>query len=426
MTSFRPCGSFVLLAIAALATLVLSFAAMPAAAQTFSVLHNFEGSDGWQPFAGLTIDPAGNLYGTTQYGGLENCDGGGPAGCGVAYKLRKINSGWVISVLYEFEGREDFLPTDPGTITLGPDGIPYGVQAFGGENEAGLLFQLQPPVTAPRSANAPWSYKVDWAYGGGNDGGQPSQVIFDPAGNIWGSEGDGGPPNSEGIVYELTPSTSGWNETIIYSFIDTDGYAPAGPVGAQLDSSGNVYGVTRSGGNQQCGGGGCGTVYELSPSGSGWTITFLHTFQQDSEGGDPGPLVRDSNGNLFGLTCRYASGNGGTIWELSPSAGGWVFQVLYTFPWQTQEFAGPFRPVIGADGALYGVNNWGGADNYGSVYRVAPTSGGGWNYTDLYSFTGTSDGCYPRGPVALDPAGNIYGTTQGCALGGGDIWEVVP
>ena len=425
MTCSEQCRSFVGLPIATIATLFMMFAALPAPAQTFTVLHNFEGSDGWQPFAGLTIDPAGNLYGTTQYGGILNCDGGGPAGCGVAYKLKKLDSSWVLSVLNEFQGREDFLPTDPGTITLGPGGVPYGVQAFGGTNEAGLLFQLQPPVTAPRTANAPWSYAVDWAYDSGNDGGQPSQVTFDPAGNIWGAEGDGGPPGAEGIVYELTPSASGWNQTIIYSFLDPDGYEPAGPVDVSLDPSGNIYGVTRAGGNQQCGGGGCGTVYELTHTSSGWSVTYLHVFQQDTEGGDPGPLVRDSSGNLFGLTCRYASDNGGTIWELSPSGSGWVFTVLYSFPWQTQEFAGPFRPVIGADGALYGVNNWGGANDYGSVYKLAP-AGSSWNYTDVYSFTGGADGCYPRGPVALDPAGNVYGTTQQCALGGGDVWEVVP
>jgi hypothetical protein len=264
MTCSEQCRSFVGLPIATIATLFMMFAALPAPAQTFTVLHNFEGSDGWQPFAGLTIDPAGNLYGTTQYGGILNCDGGGPAGCGVAYKLKKLDSSWVLSVLNEFQGREDFLPTDPGTITLGPGGVPYGVQAFGGTNEAGLLFQLQPPVTAPRTANAPWSYAVDWAYDSGNDGGQPSQVTFDPAGNIWGAEGDGGPPGAEGIVYELTPSASGWNQTIIYSFLDPDGYEPAGPVDVSLDPSGNIYSVTRAGGNQQCGGGGCGTVYELT------------------------------------------------------------------------------------------------------------------------------------------------------------------
>src|ERR1700691_238748 len=91
---------------------LIGFAAVPAQAQTFSVIHRFTGSDGSQPFAGVTMDSAGNLYGTTQYGGMLNCDGGGVPGCGVAYKLKKVNSSWIISVLYEFQGSDgDFLPT---------------------------------------------------------------------------------------------------------------------------------------------------------------------------------------------------------------------------------------------------------------------------------------------------------------------------
>jgi hypothetical protein len=102
-----------------------------------------------------------------------------------------------------------------------------------------------------------------------------------------------------------------------------------------------------------------------------------------------------------------------------------VITVLYTFPRPTQEDAGPFRPVMDANGALYGGNNWGGSHNFGNVYRIAP-SNGGWTYTDLYDFTGAADGCYPRGPVALDGAGNVYGATEQCAEGGGDVYEVTP
>jgi hypothetical protein len=424
--NFEESPGALFLALASAILFAVGTAAL-AEGQTFTVLHNFALTDGAQPFAGVTMDAAGNLYGTTEYGGILNCDNGGVPGCGVAYKLRQVHSSWILSVLYEFQGNDGgFLPTDPGDITLAPDGSPYGTQLLGGEEFSGTVFNLLPPATASVSANTQWSYKLDHVFGTGNDGGAPSQPTFDQAGNIFGAAAGGG-LGGWGIVYELTPSGGAWTETILYNFLGgPDGAAPAD---LTFDEAGNIYGVTRSGGNQECHDNvGCGTVYELTPSDSGWVKTILHVFLQETEGGDPGPLVRDSAGNLFGLTGEAASGNGGTIWELSPSNGTWVLTVLYTFPGPTQEIAGPFRPVMDASGALYGVNNWGGANNLGSVYSLAP-SNGGWTYTDLHDFgslPNDADGCYPRGPVALDSAGNIYGTTQQCGEGVGDVFEVMP
>ncbi len=417
----RRMAAALLVGIAFVATAIAA-----AAAQTFTVIHNFNGTDGSQPFAGVTRDTAGNLYGTTQYGGILSCDSGGVPGCGVAYKLRPFNSGWLFSVLYQFQGNEgNFLPTDPGNITLAPNGVPFGPQVMGGSGFDGLIYNLQPPVTAPANANAPWSYTVDHVFGMGNDGGGPSQVTFDPAGNIFGTAIGGGIGNS-GVVYELTPSNGGWTETILYSFLGgSDGNEPDA---VSLDESGNIFGLTRAGGDSACGdNNGCGTIYELTRSGSGWTKTILHVFEEATDGSTPGPLLRDSAGNLYGVTAMATSG-GGTIWELSPSNGGWVFNVLYTLPGRAGTLSLVFRPVMDASGALYGVNNYIGANNVGSVYKLAP-SNGGWTYADLHDFgslPNQTDGCFPRGPVALDPTGNIYGTTQQCGEGGGVIYEVSP
>src|SRR5208282_2893232 len=178
-----------------------------------------------------------------------------------------------------------------------------------------------------------------------------------------------------GIVYELTPSNGSWVETILYNF--TGGADGDDPDGVSLDASGNIFGVTRDGGSEKY-----GTIYELTPSASGWIITVLHNFADDAVGGISGPLLRDSAGNLYGVTAESTS-DGGTIWELSPSDGGWVFNVLYSLPGPPNMVSLVFRLAMDADGALYGVNNTFGANNLGSAFKLAP-SNGGWTYTDLH------------------------------------------
>ena len=193
--------------------------------------------------------------------------------------------------------------------------------------------------------------------------------------------------------------------------------------------------MTKQGGNPGCSPfQGCGTVYELTRSGQGCHKTTLHAFQQDTEGGYPGPLLRDSSGNLFGLTSQNGPNNFGTIWELSPSNGSWVFTVRYAFTQMTVALEGPFAPVMDASGSLYGVNNEGGANNCGgmilepcgNIYKLT-RSGDGWIYTDLHDFAFDNGGCLPVGPVALDATGNIYGVTYGCGGGGaGAVFEFTP
>ena len=410
-----------------IAVLFLLTAGGMAQGQTFTVLHSFALTDGAKPFAGVTMDARGNLYGTTEYGGILNCDNGGVPGCGVAYKLGQQHSTWIFSLLHEFPGQNGFLPTSPGNITIAPNGAPYGTELQGGAEFAGTVFELLPSLMVAAALNSQWSYHLLHSFGTGDDGGYPSQISFDSNGNIFGAAGLGG-TTGEGIVYELTPSGSGWSESILYNFLG--GADGNGPGSITLDGAGNIYGTTTSGGNQECHNQvGCGTIYELTPSGSGWTKTILHVFEQATEGGDPGPVARDSAGNLFGLTSTGAAGNGGTIWELSPSHDSWTFTILYTFPWPTQAFTGAFRPIMDSSGALYGVTNGGGVNNFGSAYKLAP-SNGNWIYTDLHDFgslPSQTDGCYPRGPVALDAAGNIYGAAQSCgAFGDGDVFEITP
>ena len=310
---------------------VLIVVAPPAAqAQTFTVLHNFAGTDGAEPGAGVTMDRAGNLYGTTQYGGDESCNlqrfggGGPPPGCGVIYKLRKAGSGWVLNPVYIFPAQQQhYLPSYPGELAIGPNGSLYGITNLNGEYDNGVVFNTVPAPSAPSTVFAQWNYNVLYQFTGGNDGGNPTRsvpLLFDAAGNIYGAATYGGPANS-GVVYELTPSGGGWTESVLYSF--TGGSDGAHLRGISFDGEGNILGVAAYGGNKDCGFGyGCGTVYELTPSQTGWTETTLHTFQQGIDGGWPGPLLRDKAGNLYGITEDYGPDNGGTVWEMSPSNGG--------------------------------------------------------------------------------------------------------
>jgi hypothetical protein len=415
---------------AAALTLLLSVAH----AQTLTVLHNFEGADGSRPGAGLVMDRAGNLYGTTNYGGDINCNlapgGGNTPGCGVVYQLKRSGQSWSEQVLHKFEAAEDDYLPFPGEPSIGPSGVVYGTTGSGGSSRSGSLFTVTPPATAPKTALYYWDYTVLYDFTGENDGAGPSRndrLNFDQQGNVYGAASGGGVAGA-GVIYELSRSGSSWTEAPLYSFAGgTDGSSPDGMT---FDESGNIYGVTVTGGNQDCDYEyGCGTIYMLTPSGSGWSKTTLHVFQQGVDGGWPGPLIRDAAGNLYGLTEGFGpNNNGGTVWELSPSGGNWIFSVLYSFPNFTVEDSGPFRLTMDSAGALYGISGQGGAAGRGFVFELTPQNGG-WAYTDIHDFgtaQGQSDGCDPQGAVVLDGSGNLYGATEWCAAGVGNVWEVTP
>jgi hypothetical protein len=400
--------------------IVLTVVALAAHAQTFTVLHNFtDQNDGGSPAAGMTVDSHGTFYGTTEYGGDLSCDGGGPPGCGVLFKFKNTGSGWVLTPIHAFNDSQ--FPTYPGVPAVGSDGNLYDVTFLGGTYSSGRVFTVI-PLPFGR-----WAYKVLYQFTGGSDGGCPTTlapVLFDSAGNIYGAATCGGPTNS-GVVYKLTRSNTGWKESVLYSF--TGGNDGSNPHGITFDAAGNIYGVAADGGgNQNCGfNKGCGTIYKLTPSPSGWTETTLHTFQQGVDGGHSGPLIRDKAGNLYGITEQYGpNNNGGTVWELSPSNGGWTLSVLYAFPTATVDDYGPYALTMDTAGNLYGISNEGGLYSRGFLFKLAP-SNGGWTYTDLHDFGG--EGCYPQGAVLLDTAGNLYGGTQFCGTYGyGVLWKFTP
>jgi len=419
MRSFSTC---IALSILAALTVVTSPAAQ---AQTFNVLYNFTGGqDGAHPSAGVIMDARGDLYGTANAGGDLSCNP--PHGCGTVYELKRKGSGFVLNPLYSFGvGPDGGIPTAPAVF--GRDGALYSTTSYGGTIGKGTVFKLRPSPTACKTALCPWSESVLYSFQGGanGDGGNPIGLVFDQTGNIYGTTSGGG-AYTGGVAYELTSSGSGWTESLLHSFGGTgDGSAPYRSV-LVIDNAGNLYGTTSLGGNNY------GTVFQLTPSGSGWIENVIYNFQGGNDGGHPyAGLIFDQSGNLYGATTDSGSGGGGTIFELSPSGSGWTFSVLYSLPGSAGYQCGPaWALFMDAQGNLYDTTQCEGANNLGNVFKLTNTSGS-WTYTSLHDFTGGNDGGYPASSVMLDTNGSLYGTTSyggtgQCSGGCGVVWEITP
>lgn len=395
-------------------------------------------SDGANPSAGLTVDASGNnLYGMASAGGTGSCVFDGTPGCGTVFRLNRRNGNWLLTPLYKFLGGMDGeLPLKP--LTIGPNGSLYGMTASGGEGTCvfdgdtgcGTVFNVTPMSTVPANALSPWLQSVLYRFAGETDAGNPvSNVVFDQGGNMYGTSNNGG-ANGVGTVFKLSPSGGGhWTESVLYSFVGgTDGANPVD--GLLFDATGNLYGTTSNGGGSTACSGGCGTVFELSPAGTGWTERVIYKFQGSTDGKNPNAgLVRDAVGNLYGDTWQGGSQGGGTVFELSPSGRSWSLTTLYSFP--GNGFAVD-RLTTDLTGNLYGTLQQGGAYGNGEVFELS-SSHGNWIYYDLYDFTGGNDGGTPLGSVVLDSSGNVYGTTAngganscGGNHGCGVVYEIMP
>jgi uncharacterized repeat protein (TIGR03803 family) len=405
----RRLAAFALSLLCALTTIALQ----SAHAQTLSILHTFTGGgDGGRPYAGLTIDQAGNFYGTTSAGG---------AGYGTVFKLTHSGSTWILSTLYAFQGGNDGgYPA--ARVVFGPNGALYGTTSGGPNAGAGTVFRLGPPSHPCLSIHCPWTETVLYRFTGEDDGGSPGygDLAFDAAGDIYGTTTGGGadcsPYYNCGVVFELSRSGGSWTESVLHSFSESgnDGLIPYG--GVVLDSAGNLYGTTVLGGIDNG-----GVVFQLTQSGSSWTETVLHSFGGLNDGVGPiGGLIMDRQGNLYGTTASGpGEGNGGTVYELQPSGDSWNYGILAAL----SGFGGPEdAPTMDGAGNLYATSYGGGRSTYGNVFKLTP-SGGSWTYTDLHDFNG-HDGADPYGSVLLDAHGNVYGTTSEFGYGG--IWEITP
>ena len=264
-------------------------------------------------------------------------------------------------------------------------------------------------------------------------------LVADSVGNLYGTTEEGG-SSQWGIVYEFVrpvPPKTAWTETVLHSF--TNGVGGARPMaGLILDAAGNLYGTTERGTSLRS-----GIVFELlapTTAGGKWKETVLHVFQPDSGDGSfpQTELTWDHSGNLIGVTPSGGSnrrsacgGNCGTVFQLSPPStpgGAWTETILYNFKWgQGVEPRG--TPVVAANGAIYGTTYGGGKYGEGVIYRLTPPSipGGAWNYRVLHAFTAGLDGASPIGALALHGSGVLYGTTtRAGAYGGGTVFQLAP
>src|ERR1035441_9689320 len=238
--------------------------------------------------------------------------------------------------------------------------------------------------------------KVLYSFYGGTDGNGPEAgLIFDAAGNLYGTTGAGGTANT-GTAFELTPTAGGgWTEKVLYSFgaYGTDGVVPY--AGLIFDAAGNLYGTTYAGGTYYQ----YGTVFELTPAaGGGWTEKVLHNFVANgTDGYYPwAGLAFDRFGNLYGTTSTGGTYEGGIVFELTPAgSGGWTETVLHRFG-NAMDGSGPLAGLIfDAAGNLYGTTSGGGTYD-GTVFELTPAGGGSWTEKVLWSFGSGTDGFAPQ------------------------------
>ncbi len=398
------------------AILTAIFIITTANAQTEHILHRFTSieGDGAIPEAALISDAAGNLYGTTFYGGaLPRCSiNQVNVGCGMVLMVSPPSSqgaAWKETLLHEFTGGPDGeFPSGP--LVLDKAGNLYGATSQGGASSRGTIFELSPPF----SPGGQWAETILWTFNG-DDAAPGGTLVLDSQGNLYGTAGSGGGGGNCGTVFELTPAgNGGWTETILYAFKNKqDGCNPQS--GLIPDSQGNFYGTTGSYD---------GTVFRLSPSQSGnWRKTTLHTFEGNVDGKYPFGAVTIHKGALYGTTRSGGdSGCGGqgcgTVFQIT-SAG--VYSIIHRFVEDTTDGILPVAGLIAdGNGNLYGTAQNGGGSIYcgsygcGAIFELTPPAvqGGTWTETTLYSFSNfDGDGETPQGALLLDKRGVLFGTT---------------
>jgi uncharacterized repeat protein (TIGR03803 family) len=389
--------------------------------QHYSVLYSFGlEPDGNLPEGPLTSDSAGNLYGTTAYGGNPGCFMN--FGCGVVFELTQSGGTWTEHVLYTFSGGTDGGGPGPFTnLLLDGAGNLYGAAGEGGDLSCnppygcGTVFELTPV------GDGSWTYSVLYAFENLAEGGGPSGVTFDSAGNLYGIGGGG--TYNYGVVWQLMPNVDGsWSETTLYSFSGhRDGAVPE-PL---IYKDGVLYGTTQAAGSGHGCTFGCGTIFALVPSGTNWMFHTLYAFVGGNEGGNPiGPLTFDDAGHLFGAAYTGGAGKcgGGVIYMFTPSSRKYV--ALHAFDCNPGS-----HPTGGlafdSAGHLFGTTQ-GSAFNDGTMFGMEHTPDGRVAYRTLHVFSG-SGGYFPDSGVIPGPGGGLYGTAEnGGANNHGVVYEIIP
>jgi uncharacterized repeat protein (TIGR03803 family) len=386
-------------------------------------LYSFDFSNGYSGVAPVTMDAAGNLYGTNQEGGTD--------GEGTVYQLIPPAQGkknWTENTLYNFVGDSNDGENPRAGVILDTAGNVYGTTEYGGQFGGGAVFQLSPPADGKKA----WTETILYSFGGSTDGTRPQTgLIMDSSGNLFGTTLYGG-AYGDGTVYRLTPPSHGkvWKETILRSFgenNDGEDFRGNGIIG---DAGGNIYGTTVNGGKDNQ-----GIAFELSPpvTGSKWTEKILYQFSYTAKVGcNPMTgLTFDSAGNLYGTTTVQGPNSFGSVFRLTPPTKGgktWVATPIYAFTSQTGSPAQGASLLLNADGKVFGTYQ--GVDGPGAAFELKPPPKGKshWAETVLYSFTGDNgDGSLPAAGLITDQDGNLYSTTsEGGGDNAGTVYEITP
>ena len=334
----------------------------------FDLLHSFDGSDGGEPLGDLTSSGHGTFYGTAADGGDH--------GEGVVFEIAADGT---YTLIHSFNGNEGGSDPEAGP-TVGTDGAIYGTTYFDGSLGFGAIYRVDTAghydVLVHLQSNGQFPY---------------AGLLEAADGNLYGTTYEGGASN-RGTAFKVTLAGT---HTLLHSFHDGDGSIPVG--GFVQGTDGLLYGTTGFGGSY-----GFGTAFSLTPDG---TLTTLHSFATDEFGATPNAgLTFGADGNLYGTTWQNGGGGRGTVFSLTPSG---TFSLLHTFiTGEGKETSAPL--TLADDGNFYVASFMGGANDMGAILKIAPSG----QVTVLHSFNST-DGANPGyGPVVQGSDGAFYGTTE--------------
>lgn len=429
----------------------------------FQVLHEFRGgaTDGKMPQAALTIDNAGNLYGTTYLGGQAAGTGGGTVFTirtdGSGFELLHVFSGsdaigpgaalalksgmlygttyWIgalfavridgtgFRILHRFTGGTTDGESPQGPVTADDAGNLYGTTVLGGSyrnsypGSGGTLFTIKTDGTG---------YQILHSFNPPVDGNNPScLLLLDGAGHIYGNTfvgGNGSAVFGPGTIFRA--NVDGTDFQVIHTFSNATADPKYPGAAMVLDTAtGTLYGSTFGGGSTACQDG-CGGIFSIATNGTG--LTILHTFVSATEGSHAlAGLVLAGSDDLVGITRDTGPFNGGAIFKIGKAGTG--FQVLRAFPASGGDGSRPFPSALlalTASGDLVGTTTGGGAASLGTIFKMKAD---GTGFQVLHSFV-EAEGWGPWGGVTLDGAGNIYGTANlgghGCSLGCGTVFAM--
>lgn len=324
-------------------------------------------------------------------------------------------------VLHNFgQGNDGYAPE--AALVFDGSGNLYGTTVAGGSGcthvGCGVVFKLVP------NPDGSWSESISHYFNGSDGAGPYDAVTFDGSGNLYGTTKYAG-AGGNGTVFELTPTANGgWNAVVLNAFRgELDGsqsYA-----GVTLDSSGHLYGTTSSGGSY-AGGVAFSLGGRFRPG-----ATVLHSFGSGNDGTQSfGSLISDRAGNLYGVTWAGGDYQSGAVFRLArdPISGSWTESVLYSFRGAPFDGSNPHAGVmLDPAGNLYGTTFWGGSNDFGTVFKLAPNADGSWRESVLLSFSGSNDGGSPYGGLTRDRFGNLYGTTNAGGPGHhGTVFRLAP